>query len=130
LTGEATSVIHYHYTGWPDFGVPENSNVLIQLVLDLQQLQPHMTVIHCSAGVGRTGTFLAMSRLMDEIDDGVQSIDVFSTVLALRKDRRFMVTFYCFCQYHYRQRQSTLYCRYLTLLCDNLKKRMFLQIVT
>jgi protein tyrosine phosphatase len=93
LTGEATSVIHYHYTGWPDFGVPENSNVLIQLVLDLKQLQHHMTVVHCSAGVGRTGTFFAMSRIMDEIDNDVQSIDVFSTVLALRKDRRFMVTF-------------------------------------
>jgi hypothetical protein len=96
LTGEATSVIHYHYTGWPDFGVPINSNILLQMVLGLRQLKPSMTVVHCSAGVGRTGTFFAMSRIMDEIDDGVHSIDVFSTVLALRKDRRLMVTFCLF----------------------------------
>jgi protein tyrosine phosphatase len=96
LTSEVSIVIHYYYTGWPDFGVPEYSSTLIQMILALRELKPCVTVVHCSAGVGRTGTFLAMSRFMDEIDDNVESIDVFATVLNLRKDRRFMVRFSCF----------------------------------
>jgi protein tyrosine phosphatase len=82
-----------HFTGWPDFGVPDNANALNHMVMGLRQLNPNMTVVHCSAGVGRTGTLLAISRIMDEIDCEVQFIDVFATVLALRKDRCFMVNF-------------------------------------
>jgi protein tyrosine phosphatase len=96
LNNKTTITTHqYHYTGWPDFGVPDNSSDLIQMILDLKQVNhPGMTVIHCSAGVGRTGTFLALSRIMDEIHNGVQTIDVFSTVMDLRKDRRYMVRIY------------------------------------
>jgi protein tyrosine phosphatase len=94
LTKTTITTHQFHYTGWPDFGVPENSNALHDLITEVnaaKQLNPGMTVIHCSAGVGRTGTFLALSRIMNEFNNGAETIDVLATVLVLRKDRRYMV---------------------------------------
>lgn len=51
--------------------------------------------MHCSAGVGRTGTFIALSVLLEIIDDPSacdQSLDIFSTVLELRRQRSQMVS--------------------------------------
>lgn len=91
-SNEVTTTAHYHYTAWPDFGVPDDSKALIQMVLDLRKLSSRtMTVVHCSAGVGRTGTFLSLIRLLDQIDAGKTHIDIFNTVLTLRRDRTFMV---------------------------------------
>ena len=50
-------------------------------------------IVHCSAGVGRTGTFIALYKLMEKIDEGVvrDTIDVYNEVFQLRQDRCFMV---------------------------------------
>jgi receptor-type tyrosine-protein phosphatase beta len=93
-TNTTITTHQFHYTGWPDFGVPDNSIALHELITDVKtakQLNPGMTVLHCSAGVGRTGTFLALSRILDEFNNDAETIDVLATVLALRKDRRYMV---------------------------------------
>ena len=51
-------------------------------------------LVHCSAGVGRTGTFMGLYKLMTKIDAGLCSrkIDVFNEVFRLRQDRCLMVT--------------------------------------
>ena len=61
-TKESREVLHFHYTHWPDFGVPSSPNAFLdflevvrgQGVLD-NDVGP--AVIHCSAGIGRSGTF-------------------------------------------------------------------------
>lgn len=87
-------VTQYQFTAWPDFGVPDNARPLVQLVKLIQgheESELHNVLVHCSAGVGRTGTFIALYRLIQDIDFGAKEIDIFSTVLALRRERCQMV---------------------------------------
>lgn len=88
-----TDFVQYHYDHWPDFGVPDNPETLVRLVgLVREDLRSRdVCLVHCSAGVGRSGTFLALYKIMGEIDAGAEDIDVYQTVLAMRGDRAMMV---------------------------------------
>ncbi|KAI3634938.1 hypothetical protein MIR68_007319 [Amoeboaphelidium protococcarum] len=67
------SVYQLQYTGWPDHSVPSDTQALIQLhdkVTELCQTSSHLSspvVVHCSAGCGRTGTFIAISYYLSLI---------------------------------------------------------------
>ncbi|KAG8993465.1 hypothetical protein FRB90_000683 [Tulasnella sp. 427] len=70
---EVVEIKHIDYEGWPDHGIPTNSDELIHLVRVAQEINaaavsgsapPRPIVCHCSAGVGRTGTFIALSSLL------------------------------------------------------------------
>ena len=80
-----------HYIEWPDFGVPNSPNTLFRMISTLKQWNPSRTVIHCSAGVGRTGTFIALSKLIDQVESNAEHLNIFQTVLDLREARRLMV---------------------------------------
>jgi protein-tyrosine phosphatase len=97
-------VFHFLYTKWPDFGVPALED--IDSFLKLMRLSRaynkanNPRIIHCSAGVGRTGTFITLEHLLRELDDGfLENYDgdgekddlVFQTVNSLREQRRSMV---------------------------------------
>uniref|UniRef100_A0A9J8B022 protein-tyrosine-phosphatase n=1 Tax=Cyprinus carpio carpio TaxID=630221 RepID=A0A9J8B022_CYPCA len=94
-TTESRSVRHFHFTAWPDHGVPETTELLINfrhLVREhMDQYSRHSpTLVHCSAGVGRTGTFIAIDRLIFQIErDGV--VDVYGIIHDLRMHRPLMV---------------------------------------
>ncbi|XP_076311179.1 tyrosine-protein phosphatase 10D-like isoform X2 [Tachypleus tridentatus] len=83
-----------HFTRWPDFGCPENTEVMINFVRAVRDHIPHVSpgplIVHCSAGVGRTGTFLALDRLMQHIRVH-DYVDVFWTVLEMREYRSNLV---------------------------------------
>lgn len=77
---QSRQVIHYQYEGWPDHGVPSSAAPIRQLVRIIEQerannaiQQPSPMVVHCSAGVGRTGTFvtihMTLLRLFHELRD-------------------------------------------------------------
>ncbi|KAJ8417060.1 hypothetical protein AAFF_G00282870, partial [Aldrovandia affinis] len=94
-TAETRSVRHFHFTAWPDHGVPETTELLI----DFRHLvREHMgqfsqnspTVVHCSAGVGRTGTLIAIDRLIFQIERD-NMVDLFGIVHDLRMHRGLMV---------------------------------------
>jgi len=67
---------HLLFEGWPDFGVPDGEDKiamlkLIDLSAKLNTAGPESPrVVHCSAGVGRTGTFIALDYLFSELDEG------------------------------------------------------------
>ncbi|XP_029379136.1 receptor-type tyrosine-protein phosphatase beta-like isoform X5 [Echeneis naucrates] len=94
-TAETRSVRQFHFTAWPDHGVPETTELLISfrhLVREhMDQYSRHSpTVVHCSAGVGRTGTFISIDRMLFQIErDNV--VDVFGIVYDLRMHRPLMV---------------------------------------
>uniref|UniRef100_A0A1I8EDX7 protein-tyrosine-phosphatase n=1 Tax=Wuchereria bancrofti TaxID=6293 RepID=A0A1I8EDX7_WUCBA len=99
------TVKHLHYMAWPDFGVPEYAAGLVRFVrLFRTRLPPSPsnkpTVVHCSAGVGRSGTFIALDRLMQCAAKNLP-LDVFGIVYEMRLDRCHMVqnevTFFYFC---------------------------------
>nr|XP_024658921.1 titin isoform X18 [Maylandia zebra] len=94
-TAETRAVRHFHFTAWPDHGVPETTELLISfrhLVREhMNQYSKHSpTVVHCSAGVGRTGTFIAIDRLIFQIERE-NTVDVFGIVHDLRMHRPLMV---------------------------------------
>ncbi|XP_065904181.1 receptor-type tyrosine-protein phosphatase alpha-like [Dysidea avara] len=88
-------VRHFQFSTWPEGGnVPENSAGLIDLIGQIQKWQQHSgnkpIIVHCSGGSGRTGTYIAISMLLDRLKvEGV--VDVFQTVRALRLQRMHMV---------------------------------------
>ncbi|XP_072526999.1 receptor-type tyrosine-protein phosphatase eta [Salminus brasiliensis] len=94
-TAETRSIRQFHFTAWPDHGVPETTELLINfrhLVREhMDQYSRHSpTLVHCSAGVGRTGTFIAIDRLIFRIErDGV--VDVYGIIHDLRMHRPLMV---------------------------------------
>jgi len=66
--GESSRMIrHFHFNTWPDFGVPDPPTTLIRFVRSFRErvsTDHKPIVVHCSAGVGRSGTFIALDRLI------------------------------------------------------------------
>ncbi|XP_074950705.1 receptor-type tyrosine-protein phosphatase eta [Phalacrocorax aristotelis] len=94
-TPERHTVRQFHFTSWPDHGVPETTDLLINfrhLVHEYSSQNPidSPTLVHCSAGVGRTGTFIAIDRLIQQIEME-NTVDVYGVVYDLRMHRPLMV---------------------------------------
>ncbi|XP_061319032.1 receptor-type tyrosine-protein phosphatase eta isoform X4 [Pezoporus flaviventris] len=94
-TAEGHTVRQFHFTSWPDHGVPETTELLINfrhLVHEYSSQNPieSPTLVHCSAGVGRTGTFIAIDRLIQQIEME-NTVDVYGVVYDLRMHRPLMV---------------------------------------
>ncbi|KAI5729489.1 hypothetical protein M8J76_003060 [Diaphorina citri] len=94
--GEHRMISHYHFTTWPDSGVPSSPNTLVSFVLSFRtHISPaqHPIVVHCSAGVGRTGTFIALDTVLQRLhnSEGAGSVDILRIVHGLRRQRVLMV---------------------------------------
>ncbi|XP_071318352.1 receptor-type tyrosine-protein phosphatase beta-like isoform X2 [Trachinotus anak] len=88
-------VRQFHYTVWPDHGVPETTQSLIQFVRTVRDYVNRApgsgpTVVHCSAGVGRTGTFIVLDRVLQQLDTK-DTLDIYGSVFDLRLHRSHMV---------------------------------------
>uniref|UniRef100_A0AAQ4S4Y9 protein-tyrosine-phosphatase n=2 Tax=Gasterosteus aculeatus aculeatus TaxID=481459 RepID=A0AAQ4S4Y9_GASAC len=88
-------VRQFHYTVWPDHGVPENTHSLIQFVRTVRDFINRSpgsgpAVVHCSAGVGRTGTFIVLDRVLQQLDTR-DVLDIYGSVFDLRLHRSHMV---------------------------------------
>ena len=91
------------FTGWPDHGVPDGRDgkvfdIFSEIIEKTDQYKGDgPIVVHCSAGVGRTGTYIAMYALQKEIkkqiNDKVEEIrfSIFNLVRKMKEMRRFLV---------------------------------------
>ncbi|KYO36656.1 receptor-type tyrosine-protein phosphatase O isoform A [Alligator mississippiensis] len=92
---EVQDVMHFNYTAWPDHGVP-TTNAAESILQFVQMVRQQSTksrgpmIIHCSAGVGRTGTFIALDRLLQHIHDH-EFVDILGLVSDMRSHRMSMV---------------------------------------
>ncbi|CAC5421816.1 Tyrosine-protein phosphatase non-receptor type 5,Receptor-type tyrosine-protein phosphatase R,Receptor-type tyrosine-protein phosphatase S,Receptor-type tyrosine-protein phosphatase eta,Tyrosine-protein phosphatase non-receptor type 7,Receptor-type tyrosine-protein phosphatase N2,Tyrosine-protein phosphatase non-receptor type 12,Receptor-type tyrosine-protein phosphatase delta [Mytilus coruscus] len=85
-------VHHFHFTQWPDHGVPDSIKLVhfYRKVKHENRDQSGPMVVHCSAGVGRTGTFIAIDAFYEH-GKKAGYVDVMNYVQMMRKDRMNMI---------------------------------------
>ncbi|XP_033931432.1 receptor-type tyrosine-protein phosphatase kappa isoform X8 [Pseudochaenichthys georgianus] len=90
---EVREVKQFHFTGWPDHGVPYHATGLLSFIRRVKVSNPPAAgpiVVHCSAGAGRTGCFIVIDIMLDMAErEGV--VDIYNCVKALRSRRINMV---------------------------------------
>uniref|UniRef100_A0A8C6SAK1 Tyrosine-protein phosphatase non-receptor type n=1 Tax=Neogobius melanostomus TaxID=47308 RepID=A0A8C6SAK1_9GOBI len=102
MTGQERTVWHLQYTDWPDHGCPEDFKGFLTYLEEIQSVrrhtnsisdpksQPPPVLVHCSAGVGRTGVVI-LSEVMIACLEHNQPMQVPTVLLELRKQRMLMV---------------------------------------
>lgn len=90
---QSRSVTQLTYTAWPDHGVPNTSIEILDFRKYIRALNPpgSMLVVYCSAGVGRTGTYIAIDRLLAMAENMESKLNVLEVVTDLRNSRNYMV---------------------------------------
>ncbi|XP_076863076.1 tyrosine-protein phosphatase non-receptor type 5 isoform X3 [Brachyhypopomus gauderio] len=93
---EVRCLRHYWYTSWPDQKTPDKAPPLLQLVQEVEAARKQAmsysgpVIVHCSAGIGRTGCFIATAILCEQLRcEGV--VDILRTTSQLRLDRGGMI---------------------------------------
>uniref|UniRef100_U5ER21 protein-tyrosine-phosphatase n=1 Tax=Corethrella appendiculata TaxID=1370023 RepID=U5ER21_9DIPT len=95
-------IYQYHFQVWPDHGVPSDPGCVLNFLQDVNARQeqirlegssPGPICVHCSAGIGRTGTFIVIDMILDQIDrEGLDcEIDIQRTIQMVRSQRSGMV---------------------------------------
>ncbi|CAD7082783.1 unnamed protein product [Hermetia illucens] len=90
---ERRQITQYHYLVWKDFMAPEHPHGIIKFIRQINavySVQRGPILVHCSAGVGRTGTLVALDSLTQQLEEEGQ-VSIFNTVCDLRHQRNFLV---------------------------------------
>ncbi|KAJ8359177.1 hypothetical protein SKAU_G00157020 [Synaphobranchus kaupii] len=97
-TQETRHVIHFHYTAWPDFGLPGTPTSFLSFILFVRVSgclaeSKGPTVVHCSAGIGRSGVFCLVDTCLQlmSIRKNPYSVRVRDVLLQMRKYRMDLV---------------------------------------
>ncbi|XP_058809203.1 tyrosine-protein phosphatase non-receptor type 2 [Phymastichus coffea] len=92
-TNESRDILHFNYTTWPDFGVPKSPTAFLRFLADVREsgvLDKNVgpSIVHCSAGIGRSGTFCLVDTCLVLIEEnGLNSVNVRDILLEMRKSR-------------------------------------------
>lgn len=92
-SGKTRKITHFLYTAWPDHGVPETASEMLSFRHTVKATyKPEFPMlVHCSAGVGRTGTFVGLDRYLDACAELNNDLGVLDIVRDMRGSRNFMV---------------------------------------
>ena len=92
--GAPLKVTQYHFTGWPDHGVPQNGVTLINFIKRVRTAHPYSDsrplLVHCSAGVGRTGAFIVLDSMLQRMNTE-ENLNIYEFFKQLRAQRVLMV---------------------------------------
>lgn len=95
VVGKAsTTVYHFQYTVWPDHGVPNTTSEILGFRKAVRKAIPAYgppLLVHCSAGVGRTGSFCVIDTMLSRGDVNDRDFSVEKLVKEFRSDRNYMV---------------------------------------
>ncbi|XP_075473167.1 receptor-type tyrosine-protein phosphatase C [Ascaphus truei] len=84
---------HIQFIIWPDHGVPDDPHLLLKLRRRVNALSNFFSgpiIVHCSAGVGRTGTYISIDAMLEGLE-AEGRVDVYGYVVQLRRQRCLMV---------------------------------------
>ncbi|XP_055931726.1 tyrosine-protein phosphatase Lar-like isoform X3 [Argiope bruennichi] len=90
---ETREVRQFQFTAWPDHGVPEHPTAFLMFLRRVQAMNPMDAgpiVVHCSAGVGRTGCFIVIDSMLERLKHET-TVDIYGHVTCLRAQRNYMV---------------------------------------
>jgi len=102
---ETRTLTHYNFVTWPDFGTPNEKEYeviedIIKRIAEIEENERNKSriVVHCSAGIGRTGTMIAIYNVISTIQHYINTnnvengrISIFAIVRRLREQRYHMV---------------------------------------
>ncbi|XP_016425974.1 protein tyrosine phosphatase receptor type Db isoform X8 [Sinocyclocheilus rhinocerous] len=92
-SGEKREVRQFQFTAWPDQGVPEQPTPFLAFLRRVKACNPPDAgpiVVHCSAGVGRTGCFIVIDAMLERVKQE-KTIDIYGHVTLMRSQRNYMV---------------------------------------
>ncbi|XP_042584755.1 receptor-type tyrosine-protein phosphatase delta-like isoform X7 [Cyprinus carpio] len=92
-SSEKREVRQFQFTAWPDHGVPEHPTPFLAFLRRVKSCNPPDAgpmVVHCSAGVGRTGCFIVIDAMLERIKHE-KTVDIYGHVTLMRAQRNYMV---------------------------------------
>ncbi|XP_039475610.1 tyrosine-protein phosphatase non-receptor type 3 isoform X2 [Oreochromis aureus] len=94
--GEERAVTHLQYVAWPDHGVPDDPSDFLLFISSVRERRKgeEPLMVHCSAGIGRTGVLITMETALSQLDQG-QPVSPLDIVKTLRDQRAMMVQTTC-----------------------------------
>lgn len=101
MQGIERTLMHFQFLAWPDYGIPSSGTSIVCLIIAVRSAQgklsqahagpgPHPVVVHCSAGVGRSGAFCSIDNCIHEIDEQ-KKVNFQAAVRKMRNQRAFAI---------------------------------------
>ncbi|XP_077548334.1 receptor-type tyrosine-protein phosphatase T-like [Haemaphysalis longicornis] len=89
LDDKTRTIVHFHFTAWPDHGVPQYPDALwpfLKRIRDFQPLDHQPVIVHCSDGMGRTGAFILVDSMLSQAE-AEGEVNLVAHLYAMRQNR-------------------------------------------
>lgn len=93
-SNKSRTILQFHYTVWPDHGEPDSPTSILRLLAAIRKSggldkMDEPTIVHCSAGIGRSGTFCLIDSILSMVESqgSTEGIDILGTLIEMRDYR-------------------------------------------